>query len=213
MAASPLTAGVPSSREAVPDDAIDTLTFVLARDLSIPPKARPGQLPLTLTPKIAALLTFHLTHRKWGRSSAIATSGSSPPWRRHQTLHAKGRKMHFRSILLGGFIAIAAAPALAQGNSAINRVGTVGNVDASSISLTSDQGSQNEVFKLAPNVLVLQTRPANLADIKPNDFVASAARIGTDGKLHSTEVRIFPDAMRGVGEGQRPMNDAGKQKP
>jgi hypothetical protein len=119
--------------------------------------------------------------------------------------------MYFRSILLGGFIAIAAAPALAQGNSAINRVGTVGNVDASSISLTSDQGSQNEVFKLAPNVLVLQTRPANLADIKPNDFVASAARIGTDGKLHSTEVRIFPDAMRGVGEGQRPMNDAGKQ--
>ena len=27
-------------------------------------------------------------------------------------------------------------------------------------------------------------------------------------KLYSTELRIFPDAMRGVGEGQRPMNDA-----
>ena len=119
--------------------------------------------------------------------------------------------MDFRSTLLGGLIAFAAAPALAQGNSAINRLGTVDNVDASSISLKSDQGSQDEVFKLAPNVLVLQTRPANLADIKPNDFVASAARIGTDGKLHSTEVRIFPDAMRGVGEGQRPMNDAAKQ--
>lgn len=34
---------------------------------------------------------------------------------------------------------------------------------------------------------------------------------GTDGKLHSTELRIFPEAMRGVGEGQRPMNDARSQ--
>jgi len=31
---------------------------------------------------------------------------------------------------------------------------------------------------------------------------------GADGKLHSTELRIFPDAMRGVGEGQRPVNDS-----
>jgi hypothetical protein len=29
--------------------------------------------------------------------------------------------------------------------------------------------------------------------------------------LHSTELRIFPDAMRGIGEGQRPMNDARNQ--
>ena len=32
-----------------------------------------------------------------------------------------------------------------------------------------------------------------------------------DGKLHSTELRIFPDIMRGVGEGQRPMNDPHNQ--
>ena len=66
-----------------------------------------------------------------------------------------------------------------------------------------------EGFQLAPNLLVLQNKTATLADIKPNDFVASAAVRGVDGKLHSTELRIFPDAMRGVGEGQRPMNDAG----
>lgn len=27
---------------------------------------------------------------------------------------------------------------------------------------------------------------------------------GTDGKIHAIEVRIFPEALRGVGEGQRP---------
>jgi hypothetical protein len=36
------------------------------------------------------------------------------------------------AIRLGGLIAIAAAPAMAQGSNVINRVGTVDNVDASS---------------------------------------------------------------------------------
>jgi hypothetical protein len=62
--------------------------------------------------------------------------------------------------------------------------------------------------KLTPNYVVVRNSPATLADIKPNDFVASAATRGADGKLHSTELRVFPEAMRGLGEGQRPMNDA-----
>ena len=32
-----------------------------------------------------------------------------------------------------------------------------------------------------------------------------------DGKLHSTELRIFSEKMRGGGDGQRPMNDARNQ--
>src|SRR4029077_17971793 len=75
----------------------------------------------------------------------------------------------------------------------------------------NDEGGVAESFRLVPNFLVLQNQTATLADIKPNDFVASAAARGGDGKLHSTELRIFPDAMRGVGEGQRPMNDARNQ--
>ena len=52
--------------------------------------------------------------------------------------------MHAKPILLGGLIAVAAAPALAQGNNAFNIVGTVDNIDASSISLKTDQGGQEE---------------------------------------------------------------------
>ena len=66
-------------------------------------------------------------------------------------------------------------------------------------------------LKLSPKLMVFQAKPATLHDIKDNDFVASAAVKGADGKLHSTELRIFPEAMRGVGEGQRPMNDARNQ--
>ena len=27
---------------------------------------------------------------------------------------------------------------------------------------------------------------------------------GTDGRIHAVELRIFPESLRGVGEGQRP---------
>ena len=47
-----------------------------------------------------------------------------------------------------------------------------------------------------------------LADIMPGDFIGSAAVKGRDGKLHALEVHIFPEAMRGTGEGHRPMAGA-----
>jgi ABC-type Fe3+-hydroxamate transport system substrate-binding protein len=46
-----------------------------------------------------------------------------------------------------------------------------------------------------------------LADIKPGDFVGSAAAAGADGKLHALEVHIFPEQMRGTGEGHRPWDE------
>jgi len=118
--------------------------------------------------------------------------------------------MRSKALLLGSFIALLAVPAMAQGNNAVNIMGTVEKFDANSISVKSDDGA-TETLKTAPKLLVVQNKPAKLSDIKPNDFVASAAVRGPDGKLHSTELRIFPDAMRGVGEGQRPMNDARNQ--
>jgi hypothetical protein len=119
--------------------------------------------------------------------------------------------MRSKALLLGSFIALLAVPAMAQGNNAVNIMGTVDKFDATTISVKADDGGATETLKVAPNLIVVQNKPAKLTDIKPNDFVASAAVRGPDGKLHSTELRIFPDAMRGVGEGQRPMNDARNQ--
>ena len=110
-------------------------------------------------------------------------------------------------------IVITTAPTslLAQGGSVVNVLGTVEKIDSTSISVRDGENEIVESFKLAPSLLVLQNKMATLAEIKPNDFIASAAVRGADGKLHSTELRIFPDTMRGVGEGQRPMNDARNQ--
>src|SRR5579884_1283470 len=104
-----------------------------------------------------------------------------------------------KALILGSFIALLAVPAMAQGNNAINVIGTVDKFDATSISVKAEDGGQVQTFKLAPNVLYIQQAPAKLTDIKTNDFVASAAVKKDDGKLHSTELRIFSEKMRGGG--------------
>ncbi|MDH7794180.1 MULTISPECIES: hypothetical protein [unclassified Beijerinckia] len=118
--------------------------------------------------------------------------------------------MTTKSMFLGALLALTMTPVLAQGSNAINVSGTVDKIDANSLVITVDSGTP-QTFALSPNLVVLQNKAATLADIKPNDFVASAAVPKEDGKLHSTELRIFPEALRGLGEGQRPMNDARQQ--
>jgi hypothetical protein len=110
--------------------------------------------------------------------------------------------------LLLPMLATSALAQMGPNNFAIN--GTVQSIDAKSIAVKTAEGTV-ETLVLAPNLLVAQNQPAKLTDIKPNDFVASAAVRKEDGKLHSTELRIFPEAMRGMGEGQRPMNDERQQ--
>jgi len=45
---------------------------------------------------------------------------------------------------------------------------------------------------------------ASMADIKPGSFIGSAATPQADGSQKALEVHIFPEAMRGTGEGHRP---------
>src|SRR6476660_9855395 len=116
-----------------------------------------------------------------------------------------------KALILGSVLALLAGPAFAQGNNAINVFGVVDKFDATSIVVKNDDGGAMETYKLAPNILYIKQSPAQLSDIKSNDFVASAAVRQADGKLHSTELRIFSEKMRGGGDGQRPMNDARNQ--
>jgi hypothetical protein len=116
--------------------------------------------------------------------------------------------MPHKALLLSFAALLLASPAMAQGQNNFNANGVVDKADATSITIKNNDSGMTETYKLAPKLQVMQNQPATLADIKPNDYVASAAIKGADGKLHSTELRIFPEAMRGIGEGQRPMNDA-----
>src|SRR5579864_4274591 len=65
---------------------------------------------------------------------------------------SRNQPMRSKTLLLGSFIALLAVPAMAQGNNAINVIGTVDKMDATTISVKNNDG-QMQTFKLAPNVL------------------------------------------------------------
>ncbi len=61
---------------------------------------------------------------------------------------------------------------------------------------------------LSPEARIVYDQRHKVADLKAGDFVGAAAIKGADGKLHAQQVLVFPDQMRGAGEGQYPMSDA-----
>ena len=89
------------------------------------------------------------------------------------------------ALILGMFLTFLAAPAMAQGQNTFAVNGTVHTFGATSIAIQNDDGGAVETFPLSPQLLVVQTKPSTLSDIKPNDFIASAAVRKEDGKLHS----------------------------
>jgi len=112
------------------------------------------------------------------------------------------------SFLAAALAAVLSAPALAQAppppDGTPTRVrGTVEKLDGKTLVVKARDGAMVNIT-LADKVTVSTLVKKTLADIKAGDYVASTAVKGTDGKLHSVELRIFPESMRGVGEGQRP---------
>ncbi|HXQ50882.1 MAG TPA: DUF5666 domain-containing protein [Stellaceae bacterium] len=81
--------------------------------------------------------------------------------------------------------------------------GTVEKLDGNTLMVKSRDGTDVKVT-LTDKSAVRTLTKKTLADIKEGDYVASTGRPGPDGKLHAVEVRIFPEALRGVGEGQNP---------
>jgi hypothetical protein len=112
--------------------------------------------------------------------------------------------MRSTSVLAAVFVAALVLPAFAQNPPASppTRIrGTVDKLDGQSLTVKPREG-QPVMVALAPNVTISYLVKKSLADIKAGDFVASTSTKGTDGKNHSVELRIFPEALRGAGEGQ-----------
>ena len=114
--------------------------------------------------------------------------------------------MTAKLLFAGALIAVLALPAAAQNapEGTPTRIrGTVEKLDGQTLTVKSREGPQLTIA-LAPNFTVSAVVKRSLGDIKAGDFVGAASTKGTDGKLHALEVLIFPEAMRGTGEGERP---------
>jgi Cu/Ag efflux protein CusF len=83
--------------------------------------------------------------------------------------------------------------------------GAIETIDAQSVAIKVPDGAI-ATLKLTPDTSVFVNQPSSLDQIKPGDYVASTTVKAEDGKMRSKELRIFPEALRGLGDGARPMD-------
>ena len=100
-------------------------------------------------------------------------------------------------------IGLLAAVSIACAQETVRVRGTIDSVDGQTIKVTTREGTKLDI-KLADNVAVAGIVKASLADIKEGSYVGIAGMPQEDGSQRALEVLIFPEAMRGTGEGFRP---------
>ena len=103
--------------------------------------------------------------------------------------------------MIGLFLALAAPMANAQ-DPPVRVRGTIDRIDGDVYVVKARGGAELKV-KLAANAMVVALIKASLADIKQGTYVGVAGMPQTDGSQKALEVHIFPEAMRGTGDGHR----------
>jgi hypothetical protein len=82
--------------------------------------------------------------------------------------------------------------------------GTVEAFDGTVMTVKSRDGQTTYKIKPTGNVAVRGIVKASLADIKDNSFIGVTGMPQADGSQKAVEIHIFPEPMRGTGEGHRP---------
>jgi hypothetical protein len=74
--------------------------------------------------------------------------------------------------------------------------------DGASLGVRTRAGEDRTV-RLGPKTGFVLVAPATLADVKPGAYIGVAAMPGENGEQKAMDIHIFPEAMRGTGEGFR----------
>jgi hypothetical protein len=109
-----------------------------------------------------------------------------------------------RLLAVAGFaLVLGAATASAQNPPTVRVRGTIEKVDGDTLIVRSRDGAELKVVPAA-NALIVAIVKATTADIKQGSFVGVTGMPQPDGSQRAIEVHIFPEAMRGTGEGHYP---------
>jgi hypothetical protein len=98
---------------------------------------------------------------------------------------------------------LAVSPVLAQ-QQAMRIRGTVEAVDGAMLTVKSRDGKATYKVKLTDNAAVRGIVKAGLGDITDNSYIGVTGMPQSDGSQKAVEIHIFPEPLRGVGEGHRP---------
>jgi len=110
--------------------------------------------------------------------------------------------MRLASLALIGLVTLFAAGVQAQTPQTRIR-GIVERLDGQSLTVKTSEGMTTTIA-LVPSYSVGAVVKASMADIKKGSFIGVGARPQAGGGLTAVQVFIFPEAMRGTGEGHRP---------
>ena len=108
----------------------------------------------------------------------------------------------FRILAMIGLSAALAAPIAFAQEPPVRVRGTIERVEGDTYVVKTRAGSEVKV-KLGANPMVVALTKASLADIKQGSYVGVAGMPQADGSQRALEVHIFPEAMRGTGDGHR----------
>jgi hypothetical protein len=105
-------------------------------------------------------------------------------------------------LIAGLFVAVVPAIALAQapGNPPVRIRGTIEKLDGQNLTI-QDRSGQSVKVALADKFMVVGIFKGSLADIASGKFIGTTTVGERDGALVAQEVHIFPESMRGTGEG------------
>ena len=112
-----------------------------------------------------------------------------------------------RRVLLTGLLTgLLAAPALscvAADAPPARLRGTVRSVTGTYFWIDTRGGKRVEVA-VPDKTPISIVAPARIEDIKPNSYIGTAAMPQPDGTLRALEVHVFPEDLRGLGQGHYP---------
>jgi carboxymethylenebutenolidase len=83
--------------------------------------------------------------------------------------------------------------------------GTIATVTPGTLTLRT-RGGETVRVALAPGLAVSEVYPIAFEDIKPGAFIGSGALPQPDGAQRAIAVMVFPEALRGTGEGHYPFD-------
>ena len=113
--------------------------------------------------------------------------------------------LHHRALLVLSLLSVA-GPAIAQQAATPVRIrGTIDAIGPTTMQVT-DRDGDKQSLDLAANLGITEILPAKLSEVKPGTYIGTAALPGPNGTLRALELQVFPNSMRGVGEGSHPFD-------
>ena len=114
------------------------------------------------------------------------------------------RSTLIRPLVIVVMVVASSLYAIAQQPPTPSRVrGTIEGVDGDVLSVKS-RGGEDVRLHMTGDMRVVGITKISLSDIKVGSFIGTTTVPGPDGSQNAVEVHVFPEDMRGTGEGSRP---------